>query len=82
MRSLKQAFGFEGSLLGVDAVRREQVLGIDLGEREILELLERIREETALLLITHDLGIIAGHCERLVVIEEGHLAEVFGTGVV
>ena len=40
MRSLKQAFGFEGSLLGVDAVRRGQVLGIDLGEREILELLE------------------------------------------
>ena len=44
-------------------------------QAQILELLERIREETALLLITHDLGIIAGHCERLVVIEEGHLAE-------
>ncbi|MDH3909146.1 MAG: ATP-binding cassette domain-containing protein, partial [Gammaproteobacteria bacterium] len=37
--------------------------------------LERIREETALLLITHDLGIIAGHCERLVVIEAGRLVE-------
>ncbi|MDH3846427.1 MAG: ABC transporter ATP-binding protein [Gammaproteobacteria bacterium] len=44
-------------------------------QAQILELLERIREETALLLITHDLGIIAGHCERLVVIEAGRLVE-------
>ena len=44
-------------------------------QAQILELLERIREETALLLITHDLGIIAGHCERLVVIENGRLVE-------
>jgi peptide/nickel transport system ATP-binding protein len=44
-------------------------------QAQILELLERIREETALLLITHDLGIIAGHCERLVVIDDGRLVE-------
>jgi len=44
-------------------------------QAQILDLLERIREETALLLITHDLGIIAGHCERLLVIEDGRLAE-------
>ncbi len=44
-------------------------------QAQILELLERIREETALLLITHDLGIIAGHCERLLVIEAGHEVE-------
>jgi oligopeptide/dipeptide ABC transporter ATP-binding protein len=44
-------------------------------QAQILELLERIREDTALLLITHDLGIIAGHCERLVVIENGRLVE-------
>ena len=44
-------------------------------QAQILELLERIREETALLLITHDLGIIAGHCERLLVIENGRLVE-------
>jgi peptide/nickel transport system ATP-binding protein len=44
-------------------------------QAQILELLERIREETALLLITHDLGIIAGHCERLLVIESGRLVE-------
>jgi peptide/nickel transport system ATP-binding protein len=44
-------------------------------QAQILDLLERIREETALLLITHDLGIIAGHCERLLVIERGCLVE-------
>jgi peptide/nickel transport system ATP-binding protein len=44
-------------------------------QAQILDLLERIREETALLLITHDLGIIAGHCERLLVIESGRLVE-------
>ena len=44
-------------------------------QAQILELLERIRDETALLLITHDLGIIAGHCERLIVIENGRLVE-------
>jgi peptide/nickel transport system ATP-binding protein len=44
-------------------------------QAQILDLLERIREDTALLLITHDLGIIAGHCERLVVIEKGRLVE-------
>ncbi len=44
-------------------------------QAQILDLLERIREETALLLITHDLGIIAGHCERLLVIEDGRLVE-------
>jgi oligopeptide/dipeptide ABC transporter ATP-binding protein len=44
-------------------------------QAQILDLLERIREETALLLITHDLGIIAGHCERLLVVENGRLVE-------
>jgi predicted polyphosphate/ATP-dependent NAD kinase len=39
MRSLKLALGFEGTLLGVDAIRRGQVLGTDLGERDILELI-------------------------------------------
>ncbi len=40
MRSLKQALGFEGTLLGVDAIRRGQLLGTDLSERDILELIE------------------------------------------
>lgn len=38
MLSLKQALGFEGTLLGVDAVHRGRVLGIDLGERDILDM--------------------------------------------
>ena len=44
-------------------------------QAQILDLLECMREETALLLITHDLGIIAGHCEQLVVMEKGRLVE-------
>ncbi len=44
-------------------------------QAQILELLASIRKDTALLLITHDLGIIAGHCERTLVIEQGRLVE-------
>ena len=44
-------------------------------QAQILELLEEIREETALLLITHDLGVVAGHCERMLVLENGRLVE-------
>ena len=45
-------------------------------QAQILELLEAIRDETALLLITHDLGIVAGHCEHLVVLEKGRVVDV------
>lgn len=44
-------------------------------QAQILELLAEIRQDTALLLITHDLGVIAGHCERTLVIENGRLVE-------
>lgn len=44
-------------------------------QAQILELLQELRGNTALLLITHDLGIIAGHCERMLVLEKGLLAE-------
>jgi oligopeptide/dipeptide ABC transporter ATP-binding protein len=44
-------------------------------QAQILELLERLRDDTALLLITHDLAIVAGHCERMVVLEQGRLVE-------
>jgi len=44
-------------------------------QAQILELLERIRDNTALLLITHDLAIVAGHCERMLVLERGRLVE-------
>ena len=44
-------------------------------QAQILELLESIRDETALLLISHDLGVVAGHCEHLVVLEKGRQVE-------
>jgi peptide/nickel transport system ATP-binding protein len=44
-------------------------------QAQVLELLEELREDTALLLITHDLGIVAGRCERMLVLERGQLVE-------
>lgn len=44
-------------------------------QAQILELLEQIRDDTALLLITHDLGIVARHCEHLVVLEKGRVVD-------
>lgn len=44
-------------------------------QAQILDLLEEIRKETTLLLITHDLGIVAGHCERMLILEKGRLVE-------
>ena len=45
-------------------------------QAQILDLLEEIRDNTALLLITHDLGIVAGHCEHMIVLENGRPVEV------
>ncbi len=44
-------------------------------QAEILDLLSEIREDTALLLITHDLGVVANHCERMLVLDDGRLIE-------
>ena len=44
-------------------------------QAQILELLEEVRDETALLLITHDLGIVAGHCEHMIVLEKGRVVD-------
>ena len=44
-------------------------------QASVLDMLDDIRGETALLLITHDLGIVAGHCERMLVLDEGRLVE-------
>ena len=48
-------------------------------QAQILELLEEIRDNTALLLITHDLGVVAGHCERMLVLEKGCLVDAGAT---
>ena len=44
-------------------------------QAQILDLLEDVRDNTALLLITHDLGIVAGHCEHTIVLDRGRLVE-------
>jgi len=44
-------------------------------QAQILDLLEDVREDTSLLLITHDLGVVAGRCERMLVVENGRLVE-------
>ena len=44
-------------------------------QAQILSLLSEIREDTALLLITHDLGVVANHCERMLVLDGGKLIE-------
>jgi oligopeptide/dipeptide ABC transporter ATP-binding protein len=55
-------------------------------QAQILDLLDRLRRDLgmAVLLITHDLAVVAGTCERLVVmyagevVEEGPVAQIFG----
>lgn len=46
-------------------------------QAQILALLGELREETgaALLLITHDLGIVAHHCQRTIVMDHGRALE-------
>lgn len=46
-------------------------------QSQIFELLKKIQQEKALtiLLITHDLGLVAGFCDRAYVIEKGEIIE-------
>lgn len=46
-------------------------------QAQILDLLRTLRDkfDTALLLITHDLGVVAGNCERMIVLKNGALVE-------
>ena len=51
-------------------------------QAQILELLKRLKEEviSSILLITHDLGVVAETCDRVGVMYAGNLVEVAGTG--
>jgi len=46
-------------------------------QAQILDLLRQLRDRfnTALLLITHDLGVVAGNCDRMLVLKDGELVE-------
>jgi peptide/nickel transport system ATP-binding protein len=46
-------------------------------QAQILSLLRELRAQsnTALLLITHDLGVVAGNCDQLIMMDEGQLLE-------
>jgi peptide/nickel transport system ATP-binding protein len=51
-------------------------------QAQILDMLRRLKESergTAILLITHDLGVVAQICERVAVIYAGSIVEVAGT---
>lgn len=49
-------------------------------QAQILELLKRLRKElgTAIMLITHDLGVVAGMCDRIQVMYAGQIVEEAG----
>src|SRR5205085_12180105 len=46
-------------------------------QAQILDLIGRLRRElgTAVILITHDLGVVAGMCDRVHVMYAGHIVE-------
>ena len=48
-------------------------------QRQILDLLKKIAEEThtAIVLVSHDLGVIASMCSRVLVMKEGRIVESF-----
>ncbi|GGR21541.1 dipeptide ABC transporter ATP-binding protein [Streptomyces netropsis] len=51
-------------------------------QRQVLSLLAELRQEsgTAVLLITHDVGVVAETCDRMLVMRGGHLIEEGPTG--
>jgi oligopeptide/dipeptide ABC transporter ATP-binding protein len=77
---MRQRVMIAASLLGDPDVliADEPTTALDVTiQAQILHLLKQLRGElnSALLLITHDLGVVAGNCERMLVMDEGRLLE-------
>lgn len=53
-------------------------------QAQVLDLLQELKDETgiALLLITHDLGVVAGNCEHVLVMQRGKMLEYGATAAV
>ena len=69
------ALGIRPALLIAD----EPTTGLDVTiQAQILELIQQTRAETgaSILLITHDLGVIAETCQRVMVMYEGEIVEI------
>lgn len=51
-------------------------------QAQILDLLKKLRDDTgmAIILVTHDLGVVAGMCDEIVVMYAGRIAEQAPTG--
>jgi len=59
-RRLKRAMGFEGTLLGVDAVLGGRLIAADATERQLLNLLDRARSATIVVSATGGQGFLFG----------------------
>jgi ABC-type dipeptide/oligopeptide/nickel transport system ATPase component len=73
------ALGIRPALLIAD----EPTTGLDVTiQAQILELIQQTRAETgaSILLITHDLGVIAETCQRVVVMFDGRIVEIATVG--
>lgn len=72
---ISMALGIHPALLIAD----EPTTGLDVSiQAQILDLIRVIRDETgtSVLLITHDLGVVAETCERVVVMYAGRVVEI------
>ncbi len=53
-------------------------------QAQVLQLLKKLREELglALILISHDLGVLAETCDRIAIMQDGRIVETGQTGTV